>query len=94
MDKNEIEMTDFRSGRRDFIHLPIASSGHGGGDEGIMKDFVRLVQNEGRQKGLTSSDVSVQSHVMAFAAEKSKLENRVIDMKAYMTELSGKQQTE
>lgn len=89
LEKNEIIIADFASRRTETIQLPIANSGHGGGDDAIIKDFIQLVQSEGKKTSLTSADVSVQSHMMAFAAEKSRLEHKVIDMKEYMDQLSS-----
>ena len=90
MEKNEIEMMDFASGSREVIHLEESKYGHGGGDYGIMHDFVRMVRDSEAAKGLTSADISVQSHMMAFAAEKSRLEKRVINLKEYMSELKNR----
>jgi predicted dehydrogenase len=86
--KNEIEVVDFSSGRRDIIKLVTSKSGHGGGDFGLMRDFIRLVQNEGTGHCLTSAVMSVQSHIMAFAAEKSRVEGNIIDLKDYCKELT------
>jgi len=69
------------------INLGRPKAGHGGGDEGIMRDFVRLVQSDGKKQGITNAVISVQSHLMAFAAEKSRLEKRVIRMDEYIKEL-------
>ncbi|MHA1658113.1 MAG: Gfo/Idh/MocA family oxidoreductase [Promethearchaeota archaeon] len=59
-------------------------SAHGGGDEALMASFIASmegVNNElGDQKELTTARASLESHLMGFAAEKSRLENRVIDM--------------
>lgn len=52
------------------------TSGHGGGDAGLMKSFCRLISGrdpQGPIQGLTSVDASVESHVMALAAEASRL---------------------
>lgn len=84
MEKRDIEVIDFATGQIERIELEKPTSGHGGGDAGLMQDFVRLVQSEGAEKGLTSADLSVQSHVMAFAAEKSRLESAVIHIGEYM----------
>lgn len=48
-------------------------SGHGGGDFGLMADFCRLMA-EGGAQSLTGVDASVESHVMALAAEASRLD--------------------
>lgn len=87
MEKNEIEISDFVSGSREVVKLRESQYGHGGGDYGIMHDFVRLVQGNDASNGLTSADKSVQSHIMAFAAEKSRIEKKIIRFEDYMAEL-------
>lgn len=52
--------------------------GHGGGDYGIIKSFLELLNGEG--DNLTSAKASLQSHLMCFAAERSRKEHRVISM--------------
>jgi len=49
-------------------------SGHGGGDAGLVDAFLQLMQGEGdRNPTLTSIARSVESHRMAFAAERSRM---------------------
>jgi len=83
--RNEIEVLDFPSRSRTVMTLPNEGGpqGHGGGDFGVMKTFVRLVQSGGNQTGPTSAAKSVQSHLMAFAAEQSRVERKVINMEEY-----------
>ena len=50
-----------------------AYSGHGGGDFGLMAAFCKLMA-EGGAQSLTGIDASVESHVMALAAEASRLD--------------------
>ena len=50
-----------------------AYSGHGGGDFGLMEQFCRLIA-QGGADALTGVDASVESHVMALAAEASRLD--------------------
>lgn len=69
MERNEIEVTSFVTREKEIIRLEAPPEWHGGGDEGIMQDFVRLVRQEA---GLTSASISVESHLMAFAAETSR----------------------
>jgi predicted dehydrogenase len=88
MNKNEIEVCNFNTGRKDIIRLDESSEGHGGGDYGIMHDFVRLLQNGNASECVTPADISVQSHLMAFAAEKSRLEGKVISMDEFTRELN------
>ncbi|WP_308635199.1 Gfo/Idh/MocA family protein [Paenibacillus silvisoli] len=90
MEKNVIEVTSFITREKETIRLDAGIEGHGGGDTGIMRDFVRLVQSDGNEKGLTGAGISVQSHLMAFAAEKSRLESRVVSLAEYKVELKSK----
>lgn len=54
------------------------NSGHGGGDYGIMRDFLHILRNGGESR--TSAEISLQSHLICFAAEKSRKENIVVDL--------------
>ena len=78
-EKNEIEIMNFGRGTREVIYFDKSAYGHGGGDDQLMREFVRLLQQESAQEALTSVDVSVQSHLMAFAAELSRHENRIVN---------------
>ncbi|OCT10922.1 oxidoreductase [Paenibacillus pectinilyticus] len=86
MEKNEIELIDFETGLTKQISLetPGGHIGHGGGDFGLIRDFIKQVQLDGKGNGLTSADHSVQSHLMAFAAEQSRLDRRVVNMREFL----------
>lgn len=64
-------------------------SGHGGGDRRLIEDVIRIVGSESdKDFGLTEISRSVESHYMAFAAEKSRKENgKVIDMDSFISEI-------
>ncbi|WP_438347497.1 Gfo/Idh/MocA family protein [Paenibacillus sp. FA6] len=85
MEKNEIEVIHFGSGKVERISFENAGGhvGHGGGDMGLIKDFVKLVREDGKAQGLTSANQSVQSHLMAFAAEQSRIEGNSIVLKDF-----------
>jgi predicted dehydrogenase len=85
MEKNEIEVKNFASGTTDVIHLQEGKAGHGGGDDGIMKDFISLLQSQKTDVDYCIDD-SVHSHLMAFAAEKSRLEKKIVNMAKYTDE--------
>lgn len=76
--KNEIEIIRFGS-EKELIYLEEVVGGHGGGDYGIMNDFISLMKT-GKGQALTTADVSVESHIMAFAAEESRVTNKSIDL--------------
>lgn len=65
------------------VKVPITATeadkfGHGGGDYGIVRNFIGLVNGEG--DNLTSARASLQSHLMCFAAEQSRLEHRAVSL--------------
>lgn len=83
MEKGEIEVTLFNTGVREIIRTP-DGDGHSGGDEGLMNAFADQLNDIAGIDAVTSAQVSLQSHLMAFAAEKSRLEKRVIEMDEFM----------
>ena len=59
------------------------NGGHGGGDGGIVRSFVQFVAGEYEGKSITNIDTSIESHLIAFAAEESRLNGTVIDVKEF-----------
>ena len=55
-------------------------SGHGGGDMGLMHNFVQAVAENDPSLILTGVDETLESHLMVFAAEKSRREGIVCTM--------------
>jgi hypothetical protein len=45
---------------------------HGGGDHRLMKDWVQAIGQQDAALLSSSIDISVESHIIAFAAEKSR----------------------
>ncbi|WP_029192386.1 Gfo/Idh/MocA family protein [Paenibacillus harenae] len=86
MEKNEIEILHFGTGRRELVTFTDQGghAGHGGGDYGLMRDFVNVIRQNGSKDVLTSAAKSVESHMMAFAAERSRLEKRVVRLNEFM----------
>jgi hypothetical protein len=52
-------------------------SGHGGGDSGLMRDFVEAVSKEDKSRLTSTLEASMESHLMGFLAEKSRRERTV-----------------
>lgn len=52
-------------------------NGHGGGDNGVMKNFVEAVAKNDPSIILTGPDVTLESHEMVFLAEKSRLTSEI-----------------
>lgn len=82
MDSGLIEYTDFLGGgtrRIDMIDLHTDSFGHGGGDHLIVKEFLQSL--DGTLKGVSSPATSLESHLMCFAAERSRMDGgRVVEL--------------
>ncbi|UCG02876.1 MAG: Gfo/Idh/MocA family oxidoreductase [Candidatus Heimdallarchaeota archaeon] len=54
-------------------------SGHGGGDLGLVESFIKSLHEETKEP-LTSASASLESHIMAFAAEEARLTDNTIKM--------------
>ena len=54
------------------------NSGHGGGDYEIMKSFINATANNDKKMLLTGPEETLESHLMVFAAEKSR-ENGTVE---------------
>lgn len=58
-------------------------SGHGGGDFGLMAGFLRALALKDEKAALTSALTSLESHLMAFAAEEARLGAKTMHMDAF-----------
>ena len=56
------------------------TSGHGGGDTGIMIDLLALLRGETPSKSVCEVRTSYENHLIGFAAEQARLENRVVSL--------------
>lgn len=83
MEKKEIEIFNFSTRRTHKIELDNQTEGHGGGDTGILRDFI--IHLNDRSIPLSSSlDKAFQSHMMAFATDQSRLEGRSVRMSDFL----------
>ena len=89
LNRTFIEIHDHRSMRVERIDFPnqVEQRGHGGGDYGVVRSFVRAMQQEG--KLLTGFRDSLESHLMAFAAEEARLEDSVVAMDDFRRRRNG-----
>jgi len=81
---HEIALHDHLTGNREVITPAVALGGHGGGDTGVMHAFVTALRRADSAP-LTSARASLESHLMAFAAEEARIQGTVLDMAAYRT---------
>ena len=87
MNTNLIELDVFGK-RHEVIDVKTLSddfSGHGGGDNRMIRDLIDLVRDEGHKaRALTSIDQSAESHYVALAAERSRLHGgQSIDLREF-----------
>jgi predicted dehydrogenase len=81
---NTIEVTKFTSNAIDrfeqrVIHTAQVQGEHGGGDVGLMEGFLSQMQTQSNSSR-SSIGQSVESHIMAYAAEQSRIAGKVIDI--------------
>ncbi len=89
-DNDLIEITRFNSNQEEQINKILIRTAqvegfHGGGDSLLMEDFIHSMEGGGENK--TSVDRSIESHVLAYAAERSRVTGTVVDMDALKAEL-------
>lgn len=76
--RSTIHVHDHRSGSVEAVPIAESSGGHGGGDWGLMRSFLGVLQ--GREQPLTGARESLESHLLAFAAEEARLASSVVEM--------------
>ncbi len=77
-----IEIADHLTNTTEAIKVEGARSGHGGGDFGLMRAFVQALRAN-QSETLTSARNSLESHLLAFAAEEARVSGRVVQMNDY-----------
>jgi len=65
-----------------------ASPGHGRGDRGLIEHFCDLVARNAHDEVRASGRVALESHFLGFAAERARLEGRVVDMATYRADVA------
>lgn len=84
-DGSIIHHYNFLSDKTDVIETNASDSsisgGHGGGDQGVMDSFVSAIANNDQSRIVSGLDETLESHLIVFAAEKARKENKVINIK-------------
>lgn len=82
LEKSTLEISDFITGNHTLLHVHTPQGGHSGSDYSMMREFVLSVR--GGKESKTSADESVESHLIALAAEESRLQGgKSIDMRKW-----------
>lgn len=71
--------TDFRTGK--VTEWKQETDGHGGGDWRLVADWIQAVSQQNPALLSSTIDASIESHVMGFAAEKSRKEKVTVAVK-------------
>lgn len=70
---------DFRTGKT--TDWKEQSDGHGGGDWRLVQNWIQAVTQQNPALLTSTIDASIESHIMGFAAEESRLKKKVVDIK-------------
>ena len=80
----KIWLYDYHSGKGKLIYkkkLSVRNIPHGGGDFKMVDSFLHTLSTQRRPR--TNAHEILESHIMAFAADESRLRGKVIDMKEF-----------
>ena len=80
--EGKLRILDFNSGQWEEIEME-TGGGHSGGDAGLMNAFIQTIKTGDEKYSLTGPDVTLESHLIVFAAEQARLDKRVVEMKEY-----------
>ena len=87
-EKNKIIINHFK-GEKQIIEPPVKAGYHGGGDINMIEDFIDFLYKGSGNKDLTTFEASIESHLTAFAAEKSRLSKKKVSLDFFRTELNN-----
>ena len=74
---------DARKGHKyseEKVELEVTGDMHGGGDLLLVEDFVSVLKGEAPSISTTSLDVSINGHLIGFAADRARLEKRMVEL--------------
>jgi hypothetical protein len=103
-DSSTIVLRDFNSGEKKTFYPHLAPKGHGGGDDGLARQFVLAVdrvKNHGEKVAQAQTEYvgctleeAVRSHAMVFAAEEARKKKVVLDFPDWWEREVAKRLTE
>ncbi|MFW9919811.1 MAG: Gfo/Idh/MocA family protein [Candidatus Thorarchaeota archaeon] len=86
-DGTKIHVHDFLSNKTEVYDTSseaTALEGHGGGDYWLMHSFVSALLENNPDIILSGPEETLESHLMVFATERARVENRVVNMDEYI----------
>jgi len=82
-----IELSRHGSTERETIRIDASPFGHSGGDQGLLDHFCEVVARDAPELVRASGRSALESHLLGFAAERARLEQRVVEMEDYRAEV-------
>ncbi|MGH0038163.1 MAG: Gfo/Idh/MocA family protein [Myxococcota bacterium] len=76
--------------RPERIEVPGNALGHYGGDEGLVDHFVEIAGSDAAPESRTSGRSALASHLVGFAAERSRERGEVVDFAGYLDALGAR----
>jgi predicted dehydrogenase len=83
-----IEVSRHGDSQLETIQIPASAAGHSGGDRGLLDHFCDVAARNAQREVRASGRVALESHLLGFAAERARVEHRVVDMPAYRAEVA------
>jgi predicted dehydrogenase len=85
MSGEELVLVDHYRGRRRLLRRSAnVLAGHGGGDSGLMESFICSLEARAAGRAVadprSTAQASLRSHLLCFAAERSRLEGRIVNL--------------
>ena len=80
MDEDRLELVSFVDDTTERIELGEVRGGHCGGDVGLLDDFSQRLGSGATARSRSSLAESLESHRMAFAAERARLQRQVVEL--------------
>ena len=71
------------------VEIPLGVGGHGGGDTGIILALQRWLDGDRSNPSICTLEQTARNHLIAYAAEESRLQGKVVDMNEYEARLGG-----
>ena len=62
------------------FELARGEAGHFGGDQGLLDHFTEIVARDDASESQTSGRIALASHLLGFAAERSRLAGKVVEL--------------
>ncbi len=83
-----LELTRHGALGSEHERIEASLAGHSGGDEGLLGHFTDVVGRGAIAEVRTSGRVSLESHLIGFAAEDARLGSRVVEMDAFRAQVA------